>query len=225
VVDELACSNQISTIFPLAAENTIQLTTPSNNVTLSSSDNVLFSWTDFPFDPISTDYTIEISSDSLFVNLVHQQTISQSNLIYSPASLSGFYFWRAKRCYSQNWSQVRKFQIVNFSNGQSLWLRSDSLQIVDGKIAQWYDKSGNSFHAVQNSVNSRPIVATSSPLIAHPAVKFDGVDDFLIGQTIPGINNSSLTAFILVNGYNYGDIESRVWFISRYSLSKIYNAY
>ena len=205
VVDELACSNQISTIFPLAAENTIQLTTPSNNVTLSSSDNVLFSWTDFPFDPISTDYTIEISSDSLFVNLVHQQTISQSNLIYSPASLSGFYFWRAKRCYSQNWSQVRKFQIVNFSNGQSLWLRSDSLQIVDGKIAQWYDKSGNSFHAVQNTVNSRPLLASNSPNIAHPAVKFDGVDDFLIGQTIPGINNSSMTAFILVNGYNQTD--------------------
>jgi len=205
VVDELACSNQISTVFPLAAENTIQLTTPSNNVTLSSSDDITFSWTDFPFDPISTDYTIEIASDSLFVNLVHQQTISQSNLIYSPASLSGFYFWRVKRCYSENWSQFRKFQIVNFSNGQRLWLRSDSLQILGGKIAQWYDRSGNGFHAIQNTVSSRPTLASISPNIAHPAVKFDGIDDFLIGQTIPGINNSSMTAFILVNGYNQTD--------------------
>ena len=205
VVDELACSNQISTIFPIPAENIIQQTTPSNNVTLSSGDDIHFSWTDLPFDPISTAYTIEIASDSLFVNLVHQQTISQSNLIYSPASLSGFYFWRVKRCYSQNWSHFRKFNIVNISNGQRLWLRSDSLQILGGKIAQWYDRSGNGFHAIQNTVSSRPTLASISPNIAHPAVKFDGIDDFLIGQTIPGINNSSMTAFIIVNGYSQTD--------------------
>ena len=205
VVDELGCSNQISSTFPIASENTIQLTTPSNNMTLSSSDLISFSWTDFPYDPISSDYTIEIASDSLFINLVHQETISQSNLTYSSTSLSGNYFWRVKRCYSQNWSQIRKFNVVNLINGQRLWLRSDSLQIVNGRIAQWYDRSGNGFHAVQNTINSRPILALSSPLIAHSAVKFDGVDDFLSGPTIPGIQNSSMTAFIVVNGYSQTD--------------------
>jgi hypothetical protein len=205
VVDELGCSSQIASLFPIAIENTIQLTTPSNNVVLSSSDVIPFSWTDFPYDAISAEYTIEIASDSLFVNLVHQQTIGQSNLTYSPSSLSGFYFWRAKRCYSQNWTQIRKFQIVNLSAGQRLWLRSDSLQIVNGKIAQWYDRSGNGFHAIQNTVSSRPTLSSLSPLIAHSAVKFDGVDDFLSGPTIPGIQNSSMTAFIVVNGYSQTD--------------------
>ncbi len=205
LVDELGCSNQIMSIFPIAIENTIQLTTPSNNVVLSSSDVIPFSWTDFPYDPISSDYTIEVASDSLFVNLAHQQTISQSNMIYFPTSLSGFYYWRVKRCYSENWSHVRKFNVVNLSAGQRLWLRSDSLQIVNGKIAQWYDRSGNGFHAIQNTVSSRPTLAPISPFIAHSAVKFDGVDDFLSGPTIPGIQNSSITAFIVVNGYSQTD--------------------
>jgi hypothetical protein len=48
-------------------------------------------------------------------------------------------------------------------------------------------------------------LALNSPFIAHSAVKFDGVDDFLTGPTIPGIQNSSMTAFIVVNGYSQTD--------------------
>ena len=203
--DLFGCSSSASTTISIPTENTVQLTYPSDNLYLLSNEKINFSWTDLPFDSLSTSYTIEIANDSLFSSLILSKTINSKNLDTIVSTLNGTYYWRVKRCYSSNWSQTRKFNLVNINLGQRLWLRSDSLEITNGKISKWFDKSGNGFHALQPIVNNQPILATASPLIAHSAVKFDGVDDFLNGSTIPGFNNSSLTAFIVVNGYDQTD--------------------
>ncbi len=203
--DSYGCQDSTNKTIEIQAENTIQLTYPADNLSLLSSENISFSWTDLPADNISTNYIIQIASDLQFNNVIEEQNVNTSfiNSIFS--SLSGSYFWRVKRCYSNNWSNIRKFNVVNIPNGLKLWLRSDSLQIASGKVAQWYDRSGNGNHCSQSSVGSRPVVASSSPFLAKQAVKFDGVDDFLSGSNIAGIHNSSITSFIVCNGYSQTD--------------------
>jgi hypothetical protein len=112
---------------------------------------------------------------------------------------------RAKEVSVPNWSPTRKMNLVNFPIGQRLWLRSDTVEIIGGKVAQWYDRSGNNNHAIQATAASRPIRSSSSPNLAFPAIKFDGVDDFLTGTTLAGIQNSSMTTFLLLNGYSQTD--------------------
>ena len=47
-------------------------------------------------------------------------------------------------------------------------------------IGRWEDRSSNARHFVQSTVNSRPVLATSS-LNAKSTITFDGTDDFLDG--------------------------------------------
>lgn len=81
---------------------------------------------------------------------------------------------------------------VGDTNGASnlrLWLKADAgVEQADGllpaegeKVAAWRDQSGYGVHAVQNTVNSRPIAAVSS-LNGQPAVRFDpndGTNDYM----------------------------------------------
>jgi hypothetical protein len=63
----------------------------------------------------------------------------------------------------------------------ALWLDiSDSTTIttVSGGVSEWRDKSGNSRHAGQSSVTSRPTI-TNNALNNLPLIVFDGVNDFM----------------------------------------------
>jgi hypothetical protein len=62
-----------------------------------------------------------------------------------------------------------------------LWLRADSVEIVNDKVATWYDLSGNDFHLTQDNATYRPTYA-DSVLNNKPAVRFDGSNDFMLNN-------------------------------------------
>lgn len=74
------------------------------------------------------------------------------------------------------------------------------LTVVDGKVAQWNDKSGAGNHLGQGTAANRPIPVTVK---GRRAIKFDGVDDRLscAGLTIPMNGETAYTvAGVLVGG-------------------------
>jgi hypothetical protein len=103
--------------------------------------------------------------------------------------------------------------IINFSpqnmSNLTLWLDADSVEIVIDKVAQWYDKSGNEFNALQGNASSRP-EKVSNILENYPVIRFDGNDymnsDF--GQIFAqpntmfiaarGLGKSFLTAILIL---------------------------
>jgi hypothetical protein len=65
-----------------------------------------------------------------------------------------------------------------------------------GFVARWYDQSGNNRHANQTATGSQPLIVLSGsvltePTSSKPALRFDGVDDWLRNSTIPGIAGST----------------------------------
>ncbi|MFM7683116.1 MAG: hypothetical protein ACKO7P_10270, partial [Bacteroidota bacterium] len=174
---------------------------PKENQTFLNSENIVFEIN----GSTGTSYQVQFSASSSFSSLILDTVVNSINFQRGFSGSSGAIWMRTKEVSSLNWSPSRKMNLVNFPIGQRLWLRSDSVEIIGGKVAQWYDRSGNNNHATQATVSSRPIRSASSPNLALPAIKFDGVDDFLTGTTLAGIQNSSMTAFILLNGYSQTD--------------------
>lgn len=65
-------------------------------------------------------------------------------------------------------------------SGLQLWLRGDSDVAYDAAaaVSQWRDQSGNANHAVQAVAARRPQLVRGA-IAGKPAVRFDGVDDYL----------------------------------------------
>ena len=77
-----------------------------------------------------------------------------------------------------------------------LWLSADSVEIVDSKVATWYDKSNNAFHLTQTDPTKRP-VQVSSVLNSHPAIRFNGTNTKM-NYTFPLLYSQPNTIFILL---------------------------
>ena len=73
---------------------------------------------------------------------------------------------------SQLFSQIPDKELI-------LWLKADSVALENDKVAIWYDKSQNHFHAVQTNQNDRPtqVVNAYNNL---PVVRFNGLNNYLI---------------------------------------------
>ncbi|MCS6933893.1 MAG: PKD domain-containing protein [Chitinophagales bacterium] len=86
--------------------------------------------------------------------------------------------------------------------GLRLWLSADTGVTLSGtSVTQWNDISGNNYHCTQPNPGAQPqFVATNCLINNKPSIKFDGINDSLIGQLIPGISDSSISVFILASG-------------------------
>lgn len=85
-------------------------------------------------------------------------------------------------------------------SGLNLWLSSDSVNIVNGKVTTWYDKSGGNNNASQANVSLQPLFEDSI-INNHPVIRFSGGFERLVSSSvISGINNSSFTIFIISSG-------------------------
>jgi hypothetical protein len=69
---------------------------------------------------------------------------------------------------------------------------------MNGKVTQWYDRSGNNFHSSQVNESEAPTFQMTDPGVLKPSISFDGMDDYLSGVPILSINNSS---FCLNNSF------------------------
>lgn len=191
------------------------LTSPLNNTSSISSQ------VDFQWDPAvnASKYSLVVSTDSLFSNASVYSNIYNDHY---PVILAGnqTYFWKVRSfniCNDSAESAVRKFSIFNPSNisSLSLWLRADSgITLTGGSISQWDDGSGNNNNAVQNSDPSfRPqLVAHVPELNDYPVVRFDGVDDFLSGSVLSGLDTSSISVFIISKGINTSMVNAKYLF-------------
>lgn len=70
---------------------------------------------------------------------------------------------------------------VVLPEGMEVWYRSDAgVTLVDGRVSQWQDQSGNMRHLSVGSADQQPRVDQASHQLAM--VDFDGVDDRLLGD-------------------------------------------
>ena len=71
----------------------------------------------------------------------------------------------------------------------SAWFRSDtSGGTLGNALSQWDDASGNTRHLTQATGGNQPVL-TDNLINTHPAVVFDGTDDYLV-------NSSAISAFL-----------------------------
>ncbi|HOL99057.1 MAG TPA: hypothetical protein PLE86_11305, partial [Bacteroidales bacterium] len=78
-----------------------------------------------------------------------------------------------------------------------LWLSADSVEIIDGKVARWYDRSENDYQILQNSATARPTFAIASELNNQPVIVFNGTNSYLDGGNILNLGTNSHTFFII----------------------------
>ena len=81
-----------------------------------------------------------------------------------------------------------------------LWLKADAGITLNGSsVSDWADQSGNGNNATQTTGASQPLFVTNG-LNNLPVLRFDGSNDFFNGTTIPNINTSSISIFVVAKG-------------------------
>ena len=98
--------------------------------------------------------------------------------------------------FSQGYSQFRPTQI----SGLKLWLKADSNYSLNGsEVSAWNDCSGNNYNATQSTSANRP-TWVDAVINNKPVVRFDGINDSLLGSTISNIESRACDMFIVISG-------------------------
>jgi hypothetical protein len=96
--------------------------------------------------------------------------------------------------------------------GLQLWLKADAGTTVDGNggVNQWADQSGNGNHALQIDPTMAPVL-TNNAVNGHPAIRFDGGNDFLeIADSDSLSISNDITSFFVLRFANF-DVWRAVW--------------
>lgn len=82
--------------------------------------------------------------------------------------------------------------------GLTVWLAADHITgLADGDpVATWPDSSGNGNDALQAAAGLRPLFKTNQ-ICGRPAVRFDGVDDFMAIVESATYKTASVTVFVV----------------------------
>lgn len=109
-------------------------------------------------------------------------------------NISGFNVDPVPKSYWVEW--MSRFMPDDLSNLQ-LWLKPEDLVLNNNDpIATWADASGNAFNATQATAGKKPLFKTNI-LNGYPAVRFDGVDDYLtVGTALGKPGNYTVFAVI-----------------------------
>lgn len=88
-------------------------------------------------------------------------------------------------------------QQPNGIEGLACWYRSDDKLTGATDVITWYDRSGNGHDLTDPTIGRRPHHIDSDPLFAgHPAIDADGVNDYLLSDTVTEINGvTEITTF------------------------------
>ncbi|MDP4266265.1 MAG: PKD domain-containing protein [Bacteroidota bacterium] len=181
--------------------NAPELVYPDNNLILSDT-NITFLWNELK--DTSSLYQIQIDTNTNFNSTVYNvfNIITPS---FKTNLLSGKnYYWRVKAFNGTNcsqWSIVRSFSFFNPSSIGKLylWLRSDlGVKTLNNKVIEWKDQSGNNYHAQSDTLYSPDI--KYNVLNYLPSIRFNGINEFLIGSVINGIDTNSFSLFIVASG-------------------------
>jgi PKD repeat protein len=134
------------------------------------------------------------------------KTISESALLNSFQLLPNrtYYFkYRLldKNLLPENWSGVYTLNTFNPETfGIALWLRPDTSLTtnINDEVVSWLDKSNNN-NTLSPFSSPSPTFKNNTPF-ETPCVFFNGTSSYLIGDTINGLNNSSITFLSVSSG-------------------------
>lgn len=71
-----------------------------------------------------------------------------------------------------------------------------------GFVSTWYDQSGNGRHISNSTTTAQPVIVNSGALVtvnSKPAIDFDGVDDILYRDSVPGVSFSQNFSFFIAH--------------------------
>ena len=174
---------------------------PSDDMFVSS-DSITFLW-NYDYDILY--YNLMTSSSADFTNA---DTISCStNSITLPAeTFADTTYWKIaayNHCLVSFESEPYSFRktddgrlSVSSCPDLQLWLRADSVQLIDGKVSQWYDLSHNNYVIQQANASAMPTINLSA-INGNPALQFNGSSTYLTGGDILDLGTNSWTWFII----------------------------
>ncbi len=156
---------------------------PKDSVVIN--DTVItFTWNKYN---TTTTYSLIISEKEDFSDNIIFTNISNTNKTVSNLCYNKHYYWKIKVEEDETYSAIYSFNTFKptVDDGLALWLdANDSIQIDnDNTILNWFDKSGNQKNTSQSDISKRPVYIENS-LYSYPCVSFDGVNDFLLLDTI-----------------------------------------
>jgi len=174
---------------------------PQNNYLLSSdSQDVDFTWN---FPPEAKFFKLQFSDSQDFSNILYEtENIFNNTYSYDLSLLpQDSIFWRIQAYnFCEDFSISNAYLIYKFSatdlSNLALWLRADSVEIIDEKVARWYDLSSNEHIIQQTNASNRPTQIISE-LKSQPSIYFNGTNNYFDGGDILNIGYSSQTMFVI----------------------------
>ncbi|MBI5540675.1 MAG: PKD domain-containing protein [Bacteroidia bacterium] len=196
-----------------------ELCSPTNGLILSD-QSIDFIWNNSNNASL---YTLQYSTDNTFLNNVSTFSNIQFNNFHTILSSVGQYYWRViayNICNDSVISSINSFNYFLPNNLQDnvIWLSADSVELNSNTVHTWYDKSGNNYNSTQVISDQQPLFVNNDSLLNnHPIIRFDGNNDLFNGTLINGINDTSLSIFIVAKGYSQGGNEAGFFNISNWT--------
>jgi len=161
------------------------ITTISPKDSIVINDTVItFKWNKYNS---TASYSLIISDKQDFSDSIVFPNIYSDSKTISGLFFNTHYFWKVKVDNTNKYSGTYCFNTFkpNVNNGLVLWLdANDSILVdTDNTILNWFDKSENNKNTSQTDASKRPVYLENC-LYDYPCVSFDGVDDYLILDTI-----------------------------------------
>ena len=152
----------------------------------------------------SVSYSFELSASALFDDLILSLDNQQNNtcVVTLPNQIPTLY-WRVKAfnaCGQMFISETRQITVIDMNAipGLAMWLRADSVELIDGKVSRWNDLSINNYNIQQATATNRPVIV-DSVLGSQPVLRFNGSSTYLDGGDIMDLEANSHTIFIVAN--------------------------
>lgn len=117
-------------------------------------DTITFDWKRVP---LAINYTLQVSTDSLFGSTLINQTQAGNAYTWTNGT-QGRYYWRVK-ANNTNWSAVRRVSILKIEQlpGLQFWMRPDkNITLVAGLVSSWVDAGSNGVTMTQSNAAQRP---------------------------------------------------------------------
>ncbi len=195
---------------------------PKTNQHFSTSDNIEFILS----GDQNSGHEFQLSTDQGFTTVLFDTVVFEPKFNKVFSNLNGEYHIRSKYASDIDWSNSQTLGIVDITNNAEMWLRTDSLEVEDGKVSIWYDKTGNGNHSTQTIIDRRPSYINENDTSLFASIELDGDNDYLTGNPIPNINNSSFNLFLVHSGnYQNNNIAAGIFNIGGNSNMYIYRRF
>ncbi|MBI4647275.1 MAG: PKD domain-containing protein, partial [Bacteroidia bacterium] len=196
--------NVITVVDSATSPSPFSLVFPYENALISAT-SVNFSWNP---SANALHYTIQVSENSDFTIIINSaQMITNTNITLSGFTMGQDYYWRviAYNLCNDSTPSLEYRYFSTFSPvsipGSLLWLSADQGVVMSGDtVSTWNDLSGSGNHAVQATLDNRPLLVNNcQPINGKPAVFFDGTNDYLDLVSNPLLSLNEYTIFVVLN--------------------------